>query len=63
MLRRSFNFTHDITILPVEVISVSNRKLFKDVYEVRQDFGDHTRTIDRVHGHLRAKEELRTWPD
>lgn len=57
MLRRSFNFTQDITILSVEEISVGNRKLIKDVYEVRQDFGDHTKTIDRVqvrHGASRA---------
>lgn len=31
MLCRSFNFTQDITILPVEEVSVSNRKLVKDV--------------------------------
>lgn len=57
MLRSSFNFAQDITIFPVEEITLGNRKLIKDLYEVLQDFGDHTKTIDRVqvrHGASRA---------
>ena len=57
MLRNNFPFSEAITIIPVEEVTLGNRKLIKDVYEVRQDCGDHTRKICRIqvrHGASRA---------
>ena len=58
MLRNTFNFTQDIMIIPLEEITLGNRKLIKDVYEVRQVFGDHTRTINRVEVAHRASRAV-----
>lgn len=57
MLRNNFPFSEAITIIPVEEVTLGNRKIIKDVYEVRMDCGDHTRNICQVqvrHGASRA---------